>query len=127
MSEVPSTTTLSVSCSPGRTIPTVGETVAHVAPEVAVNEIGAPFVVSVTVCAADGSGGAVKLNVDGLSVSVDGGEVTSRVTATITGASTPVTVIVIEEEYVPTASPVGFTLTLILAGKFPLVRLVASQ
>lgn len=79
-------------------MPTLGETVAQVAPEVAVNEIGAPFVVSVTVCAADGSGGAVKFNVDGFSVSVDGGEVTSNVTSTMTGDATPVTVTVMEEE-----------------------------
>lgn len=108
-------------------MPTLGETDAQVAPEVAVKDIGAPFVVSVTICAADGSGGAVKLNVAGFKVSVDGGDVTSSVTATTTGAATPVTVMVMDEEYVPTARLFGFTVTLSDAGKFPLFRLSCSQ
>ena len=82
---------------PGRTIPTVGETVIQVAPDVAVKEIGEPLVDNVTVCVADGSGGAANARVAGVKVKVEGGAVTFRFTVTTTGDATPVTVIVTED------------------------------
>jgi hypothetical protein len=71
--------------------------VSQVAPDVAVKEIGAPFVVIVMVCDAGGLGGVVKFNVVVLNISVDGAGVTTSVTGMVTGA-TPVTVRVTVDE-----------------------------
>jgi predicted aspartyl protease len=75
-------------------MPTAGETLSQVAPEVAVNEMGEPLVDIVTVCATDGLGGAVNIRVDELKVKVEGGEVTWSVTVTTAGDPTPETVMV---------------------------------
>lgn len=79
-------------CAPGSTTPTDGLTVSHGEPEVAVNEIGAPLVDNVTVWSGTGTGGAVRLNAVGLTVSVEGGAVTVRFTGIDTGVATPDTV-----------------------------------
>src|SRR5882762_2458739 len=55
-----STEIVRTSRSPGSTTPTVGVTCSQAAPEAAENEMGVPFVDSVTVCATGGTGGAVK-------------------------------------------------------------------
>lgn len=81
----------------------------------------------VTVCAVDGLGGAVKIRLLGLNVSVEGGEVISRFTVTTAGDGTPETVIVTADVYVPTARLVGFTSTLMDAGSVPLSILTVSQ
>ena len=94
---VASTVTVRITCSPGKTIPTVGDTVIHADPAVAENEMGELSVVKVTVCATDGSGGAVKIRVPGFKVKVEGGDVTLRVTVTTAGEATPATVMVTEE------------------------------
>jgi len=121
------TVTLRVANSPGKTIPTVGETISHVAPAVAENEIGAPFVDRVTVWAADGLGGAVNVSVAGFNDSVEGASVTFNVTATTEGAAAPVTVIVMADTYCPTGRLFGFTLTLSVAGSVPLSRFTFNQ
>jgi hypothetical protein len=113
--------------SPGKAIPTAGETLSQVAPAVALNEIGAPLVVNVTICATDGLGGAMKLSVLGVTAKVDGAAVTVSVTVTTAGEATPTTVIVTAELYVPTGSPVGFTSTPMDAGKLPLSIFTVSQ
>ena len=82
---------------------------------------------NVTVCAADGLGGAVKTKLVGLRVKVEGGEVTSSPTVTTAGDATPATVMVTADEYVPTGRLVGFTSTLMEAGKVPLSKLTVSQ
>ena len=56
------------------------------------NEIGAPFVESVIVCAAGVIGGAAKIKPVGLAVSVEGGAVTVSATVILTGDPIPVTV-----------------------------------
>jgi hypothetical protein len=96
-SDVASTFTVIVAISPGKTIPTAGETVIHVAPEVTVYEIGAPLVDKVIVWDTDGSGGARKARVAGLKLKVDGAAVTLRFTAITAGDATPVTVIVTDD------------------------------
>lgn len=108
-------------------MPTLGETVNHVAPGVAVNEIGAPFVDSVTVWDGAGFGGAVKVRVAGFSDKVEGAAVTFKVTGTTTGAAAPVTVIVIEDTYCATGRLLGFTVTLSDAGRLPPFRFTFSQ
>ena len=47
--------------------------------------MGEPLVDSVTVCANEGLGGAVKCRLEGLNIKVEGGEVTSSDTVTTTG------------------------------------------
>jgi hypothetical protein len=89
--------------------------------------MGAPSVDSVTVWAADGLGGTLKVRVAGFNDKVEGGEVTFSVTGITDGAAAPVTVIVIEEVYCPTGMLVGLTLTLRLAGRLPLSMLTVSQ
>lgn len=117
-----------ICCSPGNTTPTLGVTDSHTAPEVAANEIGAPSVVNTTVCAATGLGGAVNAKVVGLIVSVAGGEVMVKVTATTIGELSPATVIVRPlVVYVPTPNPVGFTCRLRLAGRLPASGATVSQ
>jgi hypothetical protein len=63
----------------------------------------------------------------GLSVSVEGGDVTSSPTVTTAGDAAPATVMVTADMYVPTARLVGFTSTAIEAGKVPLSILTVSQ
>jgi hypothetical protein len=89
--------------------------------------MGESLVDSVTVCATDGLGGAVKIKLLALRVKVDGGEVISSPTVTTAGEATPATVIVTADVYVPTARLVGFTSTLMEAGKVPLSKLTMSQ
>jgi len=89
-----STEIVRTSRSPGSTTPTVGLTCSQAAPEAAENEMGVPFVERVTVCAMSGVGGAVKFSVVALRITVDGGEVTDRVTGMINGLMMPVTVTV---------------------------------
>lgn len=126
-SAVASTVTVMVACSPGSTMPTVGDTVIQVAPEVAENEIGELLVVNVTVCGADGSGGAMKLSVAGVKLKVEGAAVTFSVTGIASGAAAPTTVSVTDDTYVPTARLSGLTVTLRVAGKVPLSRLTDNQ
>ena len=122
-----STSMVSVIVSPGTTIPIAGETISHAAPAVAVNEIGAPLVVRVTVCTGAGFGGAVKLRLVALKLRVDGAAVTCSVTFTTAGAATPATVMVTEDKYAPTARLVGFTITLMVAGRVPALVFTVSQ
>ncbi len=105
----------------------MGDTDSHVAPGAAENEIGEPFVVNVTVWVWGGLGGAVKVSVAGFNDNVEGAAVTFSVTETTEGAAAPVTVIVTADTYCPTGRLVGFTLTLRVAGRFPLSRLTVSQ
>jgi hypothetical protein len=86
-----------VARSPGKTIPTAGETDNQGAPAVAVNEMGESFVDKVTVCATEGLGGAVKKMLFGFTLKVEGGEVTLSVTVTTAGDPTPATVMLTEE------------------------------
>src|SRR6266567_2805077 len=72
-----STEIVRTSRSPGSTTPTVGVTWSQAAPEAAENEMGVPFVDSVTVCAG-GMGGAVKVIAVALRATVDGAEVTAN-------------------------------------------------
>ena len=121
------TVTVNMARSPGSTMPTFGEIVNHVAPAVAVKEMGDPLVDSVMVCAADGLGGAANVSVAGFNVSVEGPAVTFNVTAITTGAVAPVTVTVTDEVYCATGRLVGFTLTISDAGRLPLFKLTFSQ
>ncbi len=108
-------------------MPTVGETVSQGAPEVAVKEIGELSVDNVTVCGAEGSGGAVKLSVAGFKDNVEGAEVTFNVTITTAGELTPMTVMVTDDIYTPTARLSGLTLTAMVAGNTPLSVFTVSQ
>jgi hypothetical protein len=78
-------------------MPTAGETDSQAAPAVAVNAMGDPLVDSITVCAMDGLGGALKIRLFVLKLKVDGGEVTSRLTVTTAGDATPETVMVTDD------------------------------
>src|SRR5258708_35063020 len=86
--------------SPGNTTPTVGVTCSQAAPEAAENEMGVPFVESVTVCAG-GMGGAVKVIAVTLKATADGAEGTANVTAMFSGFVMPVTVTLTVALYVP--------------------------
>jgi hypothetical protein len=88
---------LSIARSPGKTMPTAGETDSQAAPAVAVNAMGDPLVDSITVCAMDGVGGALKIRLFVLKLKVDGGEVISKLTVTTAGDATPETVIVTDD------------------------------
>lgn len=55
------------------------------------------MVVSVTVCAVEGLGGAVKVRVAGFKLNVEGAAVTFSVTTATTGAAIPLTVIDTDE------------------------------
>ena len=123
----PSAVTVKVSSSPGKTIPSVGVTLSHVAPAVAVNEMGEPLVDNVMVCAAAGFGGALNVRVAGFSDNVEGAAVTFRVTGIATGAAAPVTVSVMAETYCATERLVGFTVTTRVAGRLPELRFTWSQ
>src|SRR5271157_5359616 len=83
------------SCSPGSTTPAVGLTVSHLAPAVAVNEIGPAVVESSTLWAGGGIGGATMVIAVALKVSVAGGLVTVSVTGMLNGLVTPVIVTMI--------------------------------
>ncbi len=122
-----STEIVRTSRSPGSTTPTVGLTCSQAAPEAAENEMGVPFVDRVTVCATSGIGGAVKFSAVALKVTVDGGEVTDRVTGMFNGFVTPVTVTVTVAVYVPTARLVGLTRKLRLPGSLPVSGPTVNQ
>jgi len=122
-----STEIVRTSRSPGSTTPTVGVTCSQAAPEAAENEMGVPFVDSVTVCAAGGIGGAVKLSVVELKVTVDGGEVTANVTGMFRGFVMPVTVTVTVALYVPTARLVGLARKLRVPGSLPVSGLTVNH
>src|SRR5260370_31675868 len=87
-----STEIVRTSRSPGSTTPTAGLTCSQAAPEVAENEMGVPLVERVAVCATEGLGGAVKFIAVALTVRVDAGEVTAKVTGMLNGFVMPVTV-----------------------------------
>src|ERR1019366_5354016 len=85
-----------VVCSAGKTTPTVGDTVIHFAPEVAVNEMGAPSVESITVCTELEAGVILSVSVEALRPRSGNGGDTTSVTGIMTGAR-PVTVMVTVE------------------------------
>ena len=91
-----STVMVKIFSAPGKTTPTAGATVSHFAPAVAVNEIGAPLVVSVTVCAEVVEGATVSVMMEELSASVGKGGATTSVTGIETTGS-PLTVMVTVE------------------------------
>ena len=88
--------------------------------------MGVPFVDSVTVCAG-GIGGVAKFSVVALKTTVDGGEVTAKVTGMLKGFVMPVTVTVTVALYVPTARLVGFARKLRLPGSLPLSGLTVNH
>ena len=122
-----STEIVRTSRSPGNTTPTVGLTCSQAAPDAAENEMGVPFVERVTVCTASGIGGAVKFSAVALKVTVDGGEVTVKVTGMSKGFVTPVTVTVTVALYVPTDRLVGLARKLKLPGSLPLSGPTVNQ
>ena len=116
------TVTVNATGSPGRTTPTPPPealaTASHADPDVAVYEIGAPFVDSVMVWLSVALG-YVKASAAGLTDSDEGAAVTFRFTVMLTGFATPATVTTMVALYAPTCMVVGFTRTLRLAGRFP--------
>jgi hypothetical protein len=89
--------------------------------------MGVPFVERVTVCVDAGIGGAVKFSAVALKVTIDGGDVTVRVTGMFNGFVTPVTVIVTVAAYMPTARLVGLARKLRLPGSLPLSGPTVNQ
>ena len=91
-----STVMVKVFWAAGSTTPTAGVTVSHLAPAVAVKEIGPPSVASVTACIEVENGVMLRLRMVVLKLSVGRGGETTSVTGIVTTGK-PVTVMVTVE------------------------------